>query len=161
MPRDVIFTIMWLIQRLNKIQWYLCDLEHNVLINYELGTRASQVQCLFMVFILFMNSSSLVSVGVSKYRCGYVGEVVVVVVVVVCGGGVHISIQIFILFRFKYFLLFFRWILSHNHHFFTLLTHKLEIHGCILSIVATDALVLKHQAISIHSADLVFVVLQL
>ena len=27
------------------------------------------------------------------------------------------------------------------------------MHGCILNTVATDALVLKHQAISIHSAD--------
>ena len=36
----------------------------------------------------------------------------------------------------------------------TCLTPKqLETHGCILSNVATDALVLKHQAISIHSAD--------
>ena len=35
-----------------------------------------------------------------------------------------------------------------------MLTHKqLEQHGCILSTVATDALVLKHQAISTHSAD--------
>ena len=34
------------------------------------------------------------------------------------------------------------------------LTHKqLETHGCIVSIVATDALVLKHQAISIHIVD--------
>ena len=34
------------------------------------------------------------------------------------------------------------------------LTHKqLEIHGCVLSTVATDALVLKYQAISVHSAD--------
>ena len=34
------------------------------------------------------------------------------------------------------------------------LTHKhLETHGCILSTVATDALVLKHQTISTHSAD--------
>ena len=34
------------------------------------------------------------------------------------------------------------------------LTHKqLEMHGCMLSTVATDALVLKHQVISIHSAD--------
>ena len=34
------------------------------------------------------------------------------------------------------------------------LTRKqLETHGHILSTVATDALVLKHQAISIHSAD--------
>ena len=35
-----------------------------------------------------------------------------------------------------------------------LLTHKqLEIHGCKLSIISTDALVLKHQAISIYNAD--------
>ena len=34
------------------------------------------------------------------------------------------------------------------------LTHKqLETYGCLLSTVATDALVLKHQGISIHSAD--------
>ena len=34
------------------------------------------------------------------------------------------------------------------------LTHKqLEMYGCILSTVATDALVLKHQVISSHSAD--------
>ena len=35
----------------------------------------------------------------------------------------------------------------------------MEMHGCILSIVATDALVLKHQAISTHSADEIFVLL--
>ena len=41
-----------------------------------------------------------------------------------------------------------------------LLTHKqLEIHGCIFSIVATDALGLKHQAISIYTADRIFIVL--
>ena len=34
------------------------------------------------------------------------------------------------------------------------LTHKQqETHGCIASTVATDALVLKHQAISSNSAD--------
>ena len=34
------------------------------------------------------------------------------------------------------------------------LTHKqLETHGCVLSTVAANDLVLKHQAISIHSAD--------
>ena len=34
------------------------------------------------------------------------------------------------------------------------LTHKhRETHGCVVSTVATDALVLKHQAISIHNAD--------
>ena len=34
------------------------------------------------------------------------------------------------------------------------LTHKrLKMHGCILGKVATDALVLKHQAISIYSAE--------
>ena len=32
-------------------------------------------------------------------------------------------------------------------------THKeLEMHGCVVSIIAADALVLKHQAISNHSA---------
>ena len=36
---------------------------------------------------------------------------------------------------------------------------QLEMHGCILSTLATDALVLKHQAISIHSADKIFIVL--
>ena len=28
-----------------------------------------------------------------------------------------------------------------------------ETHGCVVNTVATDALVLKHQAISIHNAD--------
>ena len=28
-----------------------------------------------------------------------------------------------------------------------------EMHGCVVSTVATNALVLKHQAISIHNAD--------
>ena len=32
------------------------------------------------------------------------------------------------------------------------LKHR-ETHGCVVSIVASDALVLKHQAISIHNAD--------
>ena len=36
----------------------------------------------------------------------------------------------------------------------TVLTHQLvERHECVLTIVATDALGLKHQAICIHSAD--------
>ena len=34
-----------------------------------------------------------------------------------------------------------------------------ETHGCVVSTVATDALVLKHQAISIHNADWIFIVL--
>ena len=39
------------------------------------------------------------------------------------------------------------------------LTHKqLEMHGCVISTVATAALVLKHQAISNHSADKIFMV---
>ena len=33
------------------------------------------------------------------------------------------------------------------------------MHGCVLSTVATDALVLKHQAISIHSAEKISIVL--
>ena len=32
------------------------------------------------------------------------------------------------------------------------LKHR-EMHGCVVSTVDTDALVLKHQAISIHNAD--------
>ena len=40
------------------------------------------------------------------------------------------------------------------------LIHKqLEIYGCVFSTVFTDALVLKHQAISTHSADYVFILL--
>ena len=35
------------------------------------------------------------------------------------------------------------------------LKHR-EMHGCVVSTVATDALVLKHQAISILSPDLTF-----
>ena len=32
--------------------------------------------------------------------------------------------------------------------------HKqLEMHGCVLTTVATDALVLKHQGISTHNAE--------
>ena len=45
-------------------------------------------------------------------------------------------------------------------YFYVSLTHtQLEMHGCILSIVATDALVHKHQVISINSADWIFIVL--
>ena len=41
-----------------------------------------------------------------------------------------------------------------------ILTHKwLEMHDCIISTLGTDDLVLEHQAISIHSADYVFTVL--
>ena len=35
---------------------------------------------------------------------------------------------------------------------FLTLKHR-ETHGCVISTVATDALVLKHQAISIHNAE--------
>ena len=39
-------------------------------------------------------------------------------------------------------------------HPLTVLTPKhRDTHGCVVSTVATDALVLKHQAISIHNAD--------
>ena len=39
-------------------------------------------------------------------------------------------------------------------------THQqLEMHGCILTTVGTDALVLKHQVISIQSASSKFIVL--
>ena len=36
---------------------------------------------------------------------------------------------------------------------------QLETYGCVFSIVATDALVLEHQGISIHSADEIFITL--
>ena len=36
---------------------------------------------------------------------------------------------------------------------------RLEMHGCVPSFVATDALVLKHKAINVHSADKVFTLL--
>ena len=36
---------------------------------------------------------------------------------------------------------------------------QLETHGCLLSTVATDALVLKHQTINNHSADKICIVL--
>ena len=43
---------------------------------------------------------------------------------------------------------------SFHKHLAQSLTHKqLETHGCILSNVAADVLVLKHQAISTHSAN--------
>ena len=38
------------------------------------------------------------------------------------------------------------------HHIVLTLKHQ-ETHGCIVGTVATDALVLKHQAISIHNAE--------
>ena len=38
-----------------------------------------------------------------------------------------------------------------NHHGLTL--KHWEMHGCIVSTVATHALVLKHQSISIHNTD--------
>ena len=40
------------------------------------------------------------------------------------------------------------------------LTHtQLEMHGVIINTVATDVLVLKHQAMSSHNADRIFIVL--
>ena len=36
---------------------------------------------------------------------------------------------------------------------------QLETHGCLLSAGATDAVVLKHQVISTHSADKILIVL--
>ena len=36
---------------------------------------------------------------------------------------------------------------------------QLEMHECILGTLATDALVLKHQAISSHSADNISIIL--
>ena len=48
--------------------------------------------------------------------------------------------------------------LTRNVHIFYLGSNGLtpkhrETHGCVVSTVATDALVLKHQAISIHHVD--------
>ena len=40
-----------------------------------------------------------------------------------------------------------------------LILKKLDMHGSILSTVATDALVLNHQAISIYSNECIFIVL--
>ena len=45
-----------------------------------------------------------------------------------------------------------------NKSWFAQLNHVLTLkhrdtHGCVVSTVTTDALVLKHQAISIHNAD--------
>ena len=48
--------------------------------------------------------------------------------------------------------------LAPSHDQVITLKHR-ETHGCIVSTVATDALVLKHQAISIHNADQTFIVL--
>ena len=43
----------------------------------------------------------------------------------------------------------------------TVLTIKqLEMHGCVFSTVATDALFLKHHALSIPSADQISIALQ-
>ena len=42
---------------------------------------------------------------------------------------------------------------------FCLIHKPLETHGRVLSIVGTDALVLKHQGISTHSADYMFIIL--
>ena len=43
-------------------------------------------------------------------------------------------------------------VIGHNRPCLLTLKHR-ETHGCVVSTVATDALVLKHQAISIHNAD--------
>ena len=43
---------------------------------------------------------------------------------------------------------------------FLMVLKQLEMHGCALSTVATDGLVLKNQAISsTHSADQIFILL--
>ena len=43
---------------------------------------------------------------------------------------------------------------------FLMVLKQLEMHGCVLSTVATDGLVLKHQAISsTHSAEEIFMLL--
>ena len=50
------------------------------------------------------------------------------------------------------------WRVKQYEHQYLTLKHR-EMHGCVVSTVATDALVLKHQAISIHNADLTFIIL--
>ena len=50
-------------------------------------------------------------------------------------------------------------VLYHKYSWVALTLKLLEIHGCVLSTVATDALVLKHQAISTHIAEKMFIVL--
>ena len=45
---------------------------------------------------------------------------------------------------------------KHFSHQFLTPKHQ-ETHGCVVSTVVTDALVLKHQAISIHNADQMFI----
>ena len=47
---------------------------------------------------------------------------------------------------------------DYSNHGALTLKHR-ETHGSVVSTVATDALVLKHQAISIHNADWTFIVL--
>ena len=42
---------------------------------------------------------------------------------------------------------------SNNHDTMHLNLKHQEMHGCVVITVATDALVLKHQVISIHNAD--------
>ena len=47
----------------------------------------------------------------------------------------------------------------HSEYTGVKLTHKqLEMHGCVLSTVPTDAIVQRHQIISIHNADWIFIV---
>ena len=51
------------------------------------------------------------------------------------------------------------WKTIKNIYEWTLTHRQLETHGSILSTVATDALVLMHQAINAHSADYIVIVL--
>ena len=41
---------------------------------------------------------------------------------------------------------------NYTTHYILTIKHR-EMHGCVVSTVATDALVVKHQALSIHNAD--------
>ena len=45
------------------------------------------------------------------------------------------------------------WTIADSLSIGTLTPKHRETRGCVVSTVATDALVLKHQAISIHNAD--------
>ena len=52
------------------------------------------------------------------------------------------------------------WTFCSSDNDFHVLTHKHpETHECILNTVATDALVLKHQVISTHSAEQICIAL--
>ena len=52
------------------------------------------------------------------------------------------------------------WLLIEVMWYSLTLKHR-ETHGCVVSTVVTDALVLKHQVISMHNPDYTFIVLHI